>query len=716
MCTHYYKNAPILISSLILVLLSASCATTPEVGGSASGPADAQTGSQQAGFDLDGSNRDRVNAFELLRESRIENAAIQGDLEFLNTAEGDVFDLEQFRVLLEAEERPSGIVLNFEGADIKRVVALVIGRIMRENYLIDPSVKGTVTLKTEKPLNRDTVFYMLENVLDLYGARISRRKGHYRIYPKEQAGSSVLGYGNIDARIKLGYGYRIVPLEFVSASEMVKILESVTGEESVIRADDARNLIILGGTSENVGNMLNAIDMFDVDWMKNTNVGLIKINYANASEVLEDLKRMLALSQGGAESGGVLSLETIERLNSILVISRQRAYIQRVRDFVRKLDMPAQGAGSKLYVYPVKNSTAEDLAGLLDSLFGSEATDDEAAGEDENLTGPGSIPATLSPANVEEVAAPIVASDSASATGPETQAQAEAAAEIRIVAAPDSNSLLIFATPSQYSKIELALEQLDIPPLQVLMEMTIMDVQLTGDLSYGVQWFLENSDSDGSESATIGDALNFPSTFLYSTVRSSGDVRATLNLLAADGKVNVLSSPSVLVRNNRRASIRVGNQQPVSTASINPDGTIIATSVNFRDTGILLEIEPSITSSGTINVELTQDVIDVGDIDDATGQRTFLNRNLNTSVSVNNGETIILGGLIRTNSAITKSGVPGLRDIPGIGFLFGKTITSDVRTELLIMMSPRIIRNPTEHNAVIEEYKAKFQNLDFDPN
>jgi general secretion pathway protein D len=713
MSINYYKNALTLISGLVLVLLAASCATTPEVEGSGVGKTASQSVTQQPGFDLDSKNRDRVNDFELLPDSTIENAAIQGDLEFLNTAEGNVFDLEKFRMLLEVEERPSGIVLNFEGADIKRVVALVIGRIMNENYLIDPTIKGTVTLKTEKPLNRDTVFYMLENVLDLYGARISRRKGHYRIYPKDQAGSSVVGYGNIDARIKLGYGYRIVPLEYVSASEMVKILESVTGEESVIRADNARNLIILGGTSENVRNMLNAIDMFDVDWMKNTNVGLIKINYADAEEVLEDLKIMLALNQGEVESGGVLSLEIIERLNSILVISRQRAYLQRVRDFVRKLDIPAQGAGSKLYVYAVKNSTAEDLAALLSDLFASEATADEASGEDENLTGPGSIPVTLSPANPEEEAEPIIISDTASETGPEAEEEAEAAPEIKIVAAPDSNSLLIFATPSQYSKIELALEQLDIPPFQVLIEVTIMDVQLTGALSYGMRWFLENPGSSSSDSAIIGDALNFPSTFLYSAVRSRGDVRATLNLLASDGKVDVLSAPSLLVRNNRRASIRVGDQQPVSTASLNPDGTIIATSVEYRDTGILLEIEPSITSSGTINVELTQDVIDVGDIDDATGQRTFLSRNLNTTVSVNNGETIILGGLIRTNSAVTKSGVPGLRDIPIIGFLFGKTLTSDVRTELVIMLSPRIIRNPTEHNEVIREYKAKFQNLEF---
>ena len=166
---------------------------------------------------------------------------------------------------------------------------------------------------------------------------------------------------------------------------------------------------------------------------------------------------------------------------------------------------------------------------------------------------------------------------------------------------------------------------------------------------------------------------------------------------ASDGKVDVLSSPSLLVRNNRRASIRIGDQQPISTASINPDGNIIATSVTYRDTGILLEIEPSITSSGTTNIELTQDVIDVGDIDEATGQRTFLNRNLSTTVSVNNGETIIPGGLIRSNRAVSKSAVPGLRDIPGSGFLFGKTITANARTELLITMSPRIIGNPQEN-------------------
>jgi general secretion pathway protein D len=699
-----------------LALLTTACTTTPgtEATDSTSSPATVALG---AADDRRPPDAVLADSFEILPEIETPGGRIEGDLEFLNTAEGDLFDVEAFRRQIEAEERPSGIVFNFEGADIKRVVAVVIGKILKENYLIDPNVKGTVTLKTEKPLNRDTVFYMLENVLDLYGAKISRRKGHYRIYPKDAPGSSVLGLGDIDARMKLGFGYRVVPLDFVSASEMVKILETVTGEEREIRADDTRNLIILGGTSENVSNMINAIELFDVDWMRNTNVALMRINHTDVDDILSDLRVMLAANQGEVEAGGVLRLETIERLNSILVITRQPAYLERVRDFVRKLDVPAQGAGSRLYVYPVKHSTADDLAGLLETLFDAQGEREEDFETEEDLTGPGSYPVTLSLEPREGDAEPIVADDTlVSDSGDDGESVEPAAAKIRIVPVPDSNSLLIFATPSQYASIELALEELDTPPLQVLIEVTIMDVQLSGDLAYGVQWFLEHGDDSSGGAAIIGDALTFPQTFSYAGVRDGGDVRAILGLLSAEGKVEVLSTPSLLVRNNNSASIRVGNQQPVGTAALNPDGTIIASSVTYRDTGVSLEIEPSITSSGTVNVSLTQDVTDVGEIDDATGQRTFLTRNVNTTVSVNNGETIILGGLglIRTNQAVAKSGVPGLRDIPGIGFLFGKTVTSDVRVELVMILSPRIIRNPSENNDVIREYKAKFQNLDFD--
>ena len=631
-----------------------------------------------------------------------------GDIEFLRAETANPYNATAFRRQMQAEERPSGIVLNFEEADIQKVIALIVGKIMKENYLVDPAVKGTVTLKTERPLNPDTVFYMLENILDLYGARISRHKGHYRIFPKNKPGLSSLGFGEIDNRVKLGFGYRIVPLKYAAAGEIVKILESVTDKETVIRADDSRNLVIVGGSSENVRNMINAINMFDVDWMKNTNVGLVKVNYSSAADILDDLRKLIATQQQQVETSGILTLESIDRLNSILVITRHYEYLQRIRSWVRKLDLPSRQAGSSLYVYNVQHTTAGELASTLLELFDSGGAGEDGPAGEENVTGPGSEPV-------------VVSTSGAAADGGELQSQDPQARRgkpssrdeprLSIIAAEDTNSLLISATPAQFARIEQALEKLDASPMQVLMEVTIMDVQLTDNFAYGMQWFLEHGDVNSGGSAVLGDALSFAQTFNYAGVRANGDVRSLIGMLASEGKVDVLSSPSILVRNNRKASIRVGDQQPISTSSLNENGTVIATSVTFRDTGILLEIEPSITSSGTINVDLTQQVIDVGDIDAATGQRTFLNRNLNTSVSVQNGETIILGGLIRTNQAESSSGVPGLRDIPLLGFLFGKTVTSEVRTELIIMLSPRIIRNARENNQVLQEYRDKFRFL-----
>jgi len=700
----YLKKTLLVILCLVFGLQMSSCATD-----SVTTYPTTDDNAYKAGLSVQQEKTQNIkiiteeNDTKILQVEADELVAIQGDIEFLNNASTDVFDLKGFRKLLQAEEQPSGIVLNFEGADLKEVISLILGKIMQQNYLIDPAVKGEVTLKTETPLNKDTVFYMLENILDLYGAKIVKRTGHYRIFPKSDPAMSMLGFGEIDDRIKMGYGYRVVPLKYVSSLEMVKILESVTNKDMIIRSDDLRNLIIVGGTSENVRNMMNAIHMFDVDWMRGTNVGLIKVNYSNVNDVLDDLKKMLASNQAEIETGGILTLDSIERLNSILVITRQYSYLKRVEKWVRKLDLPTQGVGSRLYIYSVKNSTAKDLATALSELFAN--GDEEIISAEDNVTGPGSMPISLRE--------PVAEEPQQDPADSQNNAEEKTSSAFQITVADDTNSLLISATPMQYAKVELALSKLDVPPLQVLIEVTIMDIQLTDNFSYGMQWFLQHGDDNSGGSAILGDALIFPQTLSYSAVRDSGDVRAILGLLASDGKVDVLSSPSILVRNNRKASIRVGDQQPISTVSTNADGTVIATSVIYRDTGILLDIEPSITSSGTINVDLSQEIIDVGDIDIATGQRTFLNRVLNTSVSVKNGETIILGGLIRTNSAISKSGVPWLRDLPILGFLFGQSITSDVRTELLIMLSPRIIRDPEENNKVLEEYKNKFSHLSF---
>lgn len=634
------------------------------------------------------------------------SAKIEGNFRLLNDGKGGTLNIAGFRKQARAEETPGGITLNFVNADIKEVVSLIIGKILKENYLIDPAVKGTVNLNAVKELNKNTAFYVLENILDIHGARIIRHKGHYRIIPKNRGSLGLISIGANKGNAQHGYGYHIVPLNFIQATEMLKILESVTNKGALIRADDKRNLLIIGGTGSDVTNMLDAVKLFDVDMMRGTSVGLIRIRYSNVQDIIKDIRKMAQLESDSSAKNGLLSLESIDRLNALLIITRQSRYLERVKDWVAKLDIPSQGDGQKLHVYQVKNSNAKELAANLTDLFGGGAAAAEVQPEEHNLS-PGSSPVFVS-----------TKSDKPAEQAPEKQNTASPAAAdaggIKIIAASDTNSLLVLATPNQFAKVEEALKKLDTPPLQVLIEVSIMDISLTDDFSYGMQWFFNNTTSQHTGSGQVGDALTFPATLSYSAVKYTGDIRALLSILASDGKVDVLSSPSLLVRNNGKASIRVGNQQPISTALVGAEGNIVATSVQFKDTGVILEINPTINSSGMVNVDITQEVTDVGDVDDATGQRAFLRRSLKSSVSVSDGESIVLGGLIRTNTAKTSSGVPWLHRIPILGFFLGKTITSEQRTELLIMLTPKVIKSGDDNRKLIDEFRNKFDHLVLD--
>lgn len=635
-----------------------------------------------------------------------EKPRVSGNFKMLNAGDDAYFNLENFRTIAEAEKTSGGITLNFENAEIKEVVSMIIGKILNENYLIDPAVKGTVNLSTVRDLDENGAFYVLENILDIHSARIVRHKNHYRILPKNKSHMGMVGFAEDDPKTPLGFGYRVIPLEYITVSEMVIILESVTNKNAIIRSDDKRNLLILGGTSSEVNNMLNTVKLFDVDWMLGTSVALIKVRHSNVNDIINDLNTMLKIEKTAEQSHGFVTLEAIERLNSIMVIAKRRKHINRIREWVGKLDIPDMVEETKLFVYHVKNTNANELANTLMELF----TGDSKIESDTELEAlpPASKPFRLftdAQAQEREIAEKQIKATEANEEGSSMPSR-----DIKVTPATDSNSLLIMATPKQYIKIEEALDLLDIPPLQVLIEVTIMDVILTEDLAYGMQWFFKN-DGSYTQELTLGDALNFPTTLSYSAVKATGDVIVLLNMLAEDGKVDVLSSPSVLVRNNEKASIKVGDQQPISTALVGPDGVIVASSVEYKDTGVLLEIKPTVNTSGTVNVNIVQEVTDTGEIDVATGQRAFLRRSIKSTVSVVDGETIVLGGLIRTNNAETDSGVPGLRDIPILGFFFSKTLISQTRSELIVMLTPKVIRNTNEKTRVVNEYKSKFKNL-----
>jgi general secretion pathway protein D len=302
--------------------------------------------------------------------------------------------------------------------------------------------------------------------------------------------------------------------------------------------------------------------------------------------------------------------------------------------------------------------------------------------------------------------------------------------EVRIVADPENNSLLIWATSQNYERIVGALQKMDVSPRQVLIEATIAEVSLTGQLQYGLQWFFNNRVGNGytgygslglPNDVTLTDALaSIPSgQFSYAITDSAGIVKVLLTALAADSKVKVLSSPQVMVLDNQQASIRVGTQTPVPAPQTIVSSDIVTSGgVDYKDTGVLLEVLPRVNAGGMVNMEIKQEVVEPGPLVDVSQAgsvtakaRAFLDRRVTSKVTVKDGQTLVLGGLIRDNRTEGQSGFPILYKIPVLGALFGNTEEQVDRTELIVLLTPRVVRDSEEAEQVTEEIKRKMREI-----
>ncbi|MGD9943729.1 MAG: type II secretion system protein GspD [Burkholderiaceae bacterium] len=292
--------------------------------------------------------------------------------------------------------------------------------------------------------------------------------------------------------------------------------------------------------------------------------------------------------------------------------------------------------------------------------------------------------------------------------------------QVRVVADDYNNALLIFAPRSEYSKIEAALRRLDIAPTQILIEASILEVTLADELTYGLQWYFTNSQSGwlGAGLLNLNQSGSIAPTqpgFSYSITNPAGQIRAVLNALADKSLLNVISTPSLLVLDNHTAAIHVGNQQPIQSATTVTDAGRETRSIQYKDTGVVLNVTPSVNAGGMVSMTINQTVTDVGQVDAATGQRTFLQRQVQSRVAVRSGETVVLGGLIRDNTSRGKQGLPVLQDIPIVGALFGATRHTTSRTELLIMITPRVLRSDADLRDLTTEMRDRMQRLWMEP-
>jgi general secretion pathway protein D len=594
------------------------------------------------------------------------------------------------------------IVLNFEDSDIREVAKTILGDMLNANYTVDPDVTGTVTLATSRPMSIDNVLPTLEMLLGMNDAVLTKADGIFAVVPASKAKAGALS-PQIGLASNRGYQLLVVPLQYISATQMQSILEPLLPQSSFVNVDAARNLLLIGGARVELQQAKSTVNVFDVDQMQGMSIGLFRMENADADEIRSELETILGTEAGGPLADMVQFI-TINRLNALVVMSKQSSYLDEVHSWVERLDRSDESAGQNMYVYPVQNGRAENLASLLSELFSARDGSGAArSGLGSGARSPSPMAAVASLANTQSL--------TPAATG---------VGEVRIIADVENNALVIMATRADYAKIIAAVRRLDIMPLQVLVEATIVEVTLSDELSYGLQWFFTNS--IGDDKSGIGELfpLTVDPSFSYTVMGGAGDVRGVLNLLAADAKLNVISSPSLMVLDNRSATIKVGDQVPIRTSettSLASSGSdpLVTSTIQYRDTGVVLEVTPRVNPGGMIMLEITQDVNDVDNTTTSTiDSPTIIQRSISTSVAVQSGESVVLGGLIRENESVSDSGIPGLRKIPWLGRLFSSSTTSTVRTELLVLITPTAISNMAEAREATQEMKKKLAAIDFE--
>ena len=619
--------------------------------------------------------------------------------------------------------------LNFDDADLSEVAKVILGDTLNENYVLSPRVGGRVTLQTSRALTRKELLPALEMLLRMNNAVLINADGLYKIEPATNAlrGIGAPGLGRAGRNLPAGYQLRIVPLKFIGVKEIQEILKPIMDPKALIRADLARNLLMLAGTSEELENLLATIHMFDVDWMSGMSAGLFTLQHVEVEDIHAELEEILGSSADGP-TAGLVRLIPLERLNAILVITPQPVFLQKAKTWITRLDKAASDGfgGEGVFVYKVANVVATELADILNDIFSGKKKKTSKS--------------SLSPGSK---AGRVTSKDkrSKSNTG---RVNAADISDVNIVPDEINNALIITASASEYEAIRGVIRQLDVVPLQVLIDAKIIEVSLDDSYRYGIEWsgrwgtnfrpdavaeVIEDLDADppvigspaipaviaGEQSGTFNSAAGLATSLSTYGIFRGFQVQAKLNALAKDDVLNIVSTPSLLVLNNQEAFINVGDKVPIPTTQVtnlnstSTVGTNVANNIQYQDTGVTLKVTPRVNPGGLVIMEIEQES-NAAIITETSSLNapTIRQRRITSTLAVQDGDTVVLGGLIQETSSGGTSGIPILSKLPLIGPLFGVTSKSVNRTELIVLLTPRVLENRQDSREVTRELQRKM--------
>jgi general secretion pathway protein D len=650
------------------------------------------------------------------------------------------------------------ITLDFTDLDVREVAAHILGDILHVNYTVDPTVRGTATLHTATSMSRSQLVATLQSLLAANSATVVETAGLYRVVPAPGATGSLGagGDGNNAA----------VPLRYASAGELAKVLQPFLQNGGRIAANPGTNALVVVGDPATREALIGLILAFDVDALAGQSYALFPVTAGDAQDTAAALQTAFR-SQSGGSLAGVVRVVPMQTMNSVLVIASQPAYIEGARRVFALIERVRRQTVRSWRVYYLQNSRSNDVANVLQQAFtpghvtaqpspdfGTTAPGARTArlggnglgssGGGLGMAGPGTRGGAGATGGLAAGSANAPGDVTPTQAGPDGQEQALAAGNpllgglggqpdlsdssaqqsaMRIISNNQNNAVLVYGTPQETETAEAMLRKIDVLPLQVLIEAVIAEVTLNDDLRYGTQFFfksrgvnviLDNATQSVTRLSNTVLATQFPG--VVAGGDGAGGAPFVISALQAVTQVNVLSSPQLLVMDNHPARLQVGALVPYLTQtgqSTLVTNAPIVNSIDYRETGVITEVTPRVNSGGLVTLDISQEVSNVDQIASQTlgiNSPTFFERSVRSRVVVQDGHTVGLAGLIQDSTSRGNQGIPWLKDIPILGWLTGTQTNTRTRTELLVLITPRVIHDQRDARAATEELRAGLAN------
>lgn len=614
--------------------------------------------------------------------------------------------------------KPLPIDITLDNMDIYPVLDQILGSILGLNFVVDPAIKGNISLRIHGSYTGNELLNLFNSILQMHGLAVT--KGDFDLYKvvrkanSPKAGSIVLdGMDAISANP--GDIISVIQLKYISAQTAIANLKNFMTPGAVMVAVPNMNAVILSDTEEIVSKVSQIISLTDIDIFNGLHWKLFPLENSDVDELTRDLEKIFkskgVVSRPGIDAGG-LDIISLKSINGILVVTRWQDVLQKVEHWIHELDVGLADKGSQVYVYFAQNGKAEDIADIINQLYGGEKGSKKDKDNKKVIV------------KRTESKTPIQPNLNRNLTGELTD-------DVKIIPDANNNFIVFKATARDWLIIKNLLKEIDVLPRQVLIDVLIAEVSLNDETKYGIDWFLQTKgisingnkydgqltllqssiDQSSLSASDAASALAYPSGMGYRLLGNDNDIRMMINLINDTTDVEIISAPNILAADNQTSKIEVGEDVPtLSNTTVTSVNT--TQGIEYRKTGVLLEVTPSINDSGVVRMEVQQEVSTVNDKSiEGINSPVFNNRTATTYLIARDGQHIIIGGLMQTTKNETTSGIPLLKDIPYLGYLFGSKGYKVDKKELIFILTPHVIKSPGDAERITREFAEKVHGL-----